>query len=314
MNKKFVYMLFVFVLMIATSVSAKVSNPCSNPGLSCVDAVKNSCLTGSISGGNAQVTNNAAASYNVGLAVYKVFDKDDHTQLEHQVLFDSDTGSVNKNSNLNLNVDLPGCQYQIDLFCGAVIEKFDQAKGIVYGDRKLDYYHKTTGNFCVQQFCGDGIKNGAEECDGTSGVGVHQICNSDCKLGTLPYCGDGIKNNGEQCDGTDGVGAHQSCNADCHLVNIPYCGDEIIGTNEQCDDGGNNGVACSPLCESSCNYCSNDCTTETNTGGSCQSYCDLHPTDTSCGGNPGVPVFPGITLGFAVIGAGLGLAMLRKQH
>lgn len=304
MNKKFVYILIVFALMIATSVSARV-NPCNNPSLSCVDAVKNNCLTGSISGGNAQITNNAAASYNVGLAVYNVFDAADHTQLEHQVLFDSDTGTVNNNTKLNLNVDLPGCQYQIDLFCGAVIEKFDQSKGIIYGDRKLDYYHKTTGNFCVQQFCGDGIKNGNEECDGTSGVGAHQVCNANCKLETLPYCGDNIKNLQEQCDGTDGVGAHQACTAGCTLENLGYCGDGILGTDEQCDDASNNGIGCNPLCEQRCNYCDSDCTTETN----------YNPT--SCGGGggePGVPVFPGITIGFAVIGAGLGLALLRKQH
>jgi len=37
------------------------------------------------------------------------------------------------------------------------------------------------------------------------------------------------------------------------------------------------------------------------------------PGTPGCGDNQ-VPVFPGITVGFAVIGAGLGLALLRKQH
>ncbi len=256
------------------SVFARV-NPCTNPGLSCVDAVKNNCLTGSITGGNALVTNNAAASYDVGLAIYQVFDAADHdSTLEHQVLFDSDTGTVSPGHNLNLAVDLPGCQYQIDLFCGPVITSF--AGGVRYNDRKLDYAHKTTGQFCVQQFCGDGIKNGAEECDGTNGVGEHQICNSDCILGTLPYCGDSITN----------------------LL-------------EQCDAGSNNSVECTPACDGSCDYCNSDCTTQTSYGGSCGGGC----VGSGCGGGgDGVPVFPGITIGFAVIGVGLGLVLLRKQH
>jgi hypothetical protein len=259
MNKKFVYMLIVFALMIATSVSARV-NPCNNPSLSCVDAVKNNCLTGSISGGNAQVTNNAAASYNVGLAIYKVFDKDDHTQLEHQVLFDSDTGSVNKNSKLNLNVDLPGCQYQIDLFCGAVIEKFDQAKGIIYGERKLDYYHKTTGSFCTQCSNGYGTAcNGPTNNCGVSTSGT-QLCDGTCSVKVAPA---NPADYGKDCE--------SPANA---------CGQTAKGTI---------------LCDGSCSA--------------------MPPSSTGCGGGgePGVPVFPGITIGFAVIGAGLGIAMLRKH-
>jgi hypothetical protein len=45
------------------------------------------------------------------------------------------------------------------------------------------------------------------------------------------------------------------------------------------------------------------------------SYCEEHPEDPKCGGgpNPGVPEFSVLTLGLAVIGAGLGLALLRKK-
>ncbi len=65
----------------------------------------------------------------------------------------------------------------------------------------------------------------------------------------IAYCGDGIKNNGEQCDGTDGVSPHQTCNADCHLVDVPYCGDGIVNqTSEQCDQGPDGGSTCTTKC------------------------------------------------------------------
>ena len=70
-----------------------------------------------------------------------------------------------------------------------------------------------------QDYCGNGIKNGPEECDGTDGVGPNQECSATCTLINLPYCGDGIKNGPEECDGTDGVGPGQSCSALCLLEN-----------------------------------------------------------------------------------------------
>jgi hypothetical protein len=85
----------------------------------------------------------------------------------------------------------------------------------------------------------------------------------------------------------------------------PVCGDGIIEGDEECDDEKDNGVACNPLCESSCNYCSSKCEIKTVTGGTCGG---------GGGGDNEVPVFPGFTVGLAVIGAGLGLALLRKQN
>lgn len=85
------------------------------------------------------------------------------------------------------------------------------------------------------EFCGDGILNGAEECDGLAGVGLHQECSSTCALVNLSYCGDGIVNGTEQCDGLAGVGLHQECSVDCTLVNLPYCGDGVKNGLEVCD-------------------------------------------------------------------------------
>jgi hypothetical protein len=140
-----------------------------------------------------------------------------------------------------------------------------------------------------------------------------------------PYCGDGNLDAGETCEVGDttscttagGYSGTKTCDNTCNwgeCTTGEYCGDSIVNDGEQCDVGSNNGVGCTPGCGSSCDYCDSDCTTETNFGGSC---CDpitecCYPGAPGCGGNP-VPEFSLVTLGLAVIGAGLGLALLRKK-
>ena len=122
-------------------------------------------------------------------------------------------------------------------------------------------------------YCGDGIVNNSEQCDGTKfkdnkttcagwdskyvsgNVGCTNSCEIDFSKCTLaPYCGDGIVNNSELCDGTKfknnkttcaawdnkygsgNVGCTSSCEIDyskCTLA--PYCGDGIVNNSEQCD-------------------------------------------------------------------------------
>lgn len=130
--------------------------------------------------------------------------------------------------------------------------------GIVNGNEQCDGTagvggHQVCSDTCSLvdlPYCGDGIVNGGDECDGLAGVGQHQECSADCKLVNLPYCGDGILNGTEQCDGTAGVGAHQACSSTCTLFNLPYCGDGIVNGSEQCD--GTAGVGLHQECSSGC--------------------------------------------------------------
>ncbi len=93
-------------------------------------------------------------------------------------------------------------------------------------------------------FCGDGIKNGTEECDGSDGIGLHQTCSDTCTLINIPYCGDGTCNNDETCS---------TCSADCGSCGGggPVCGNGILESGEQCDNGSLNGTPgndCSSTC------------------------------------------------------------------
>jgi hypothetical protein len=86
-------------------------------------------------------------------------------------------------------------------------------------------------------------------------------CSNSCTIQTVncPYCGDGIKNGAEQCDDGAGNSNNGRCLKNCSLS---YCGDghvQVPNSNNQyesCDNGVANGPA--GACKSDCT--SNSCT------------------------------------------------------
>ena len=134
----------------------------------------------------------------------------------------------------------------------------------------------------IGEHCGDGEKNGNEDCDLGDGVNGTitdcayneqncKVCNAECKLvdGNTSTCGDGKidEANGEVCDKLN----DPYCSDEC-TTKIGSCGDGIVqrqncegydncttiteNLNEACDDGNNDEN----------DYCSSDCQTVT---GSC---------------------------------------------
>ena len=102
-----------------------------------------------------------------------------------------------------------------------------------------------------------------------NGYSGTQTCNSQCNgfstCQTTQYCGDGIINGNEQCDGnnlngqtcqtkgfTSGTLTCGNCQfntAQCTTQTSPVCGNRIKEGAEQCDDGNLvNGDGCSSSC------------------------------------------------------------------
>jgi cysteine-rich repeat protein len=95
------------------------------------------------------------------------------------------------------------------------------------------------------KYCGDGVLEGAEECDeGTQNSDrSYGGCSTHCHY---LFCGDGIVSEPEECDqgqaaNTAVYGDPGGCTAACTLP--PYCGDGHVDANddEACDLGARNG-------------------------------------------------------------------------
>lgn len=99
----------------------------------------------------------------------------------------------------------------------------------------LSFFFSGCSLFLLSPFCGDGITNNNEECDGDPN------CLGDC---TFAICGDGIVGGTEQCDDGNNLNG-DGCQADCTTL----CGDSIVVDPETCDDGNTtSGDGCSSLC------------------------------------------------------------------
>ncbi len=133
----------------------------------------------------------------------------------------------------------------------------------------------TTGADTDSAVCGDGVKQGDEECDGNDVGGLtcldfgHDngslICADDCTLFTnaCSTCGDGQLAATEACDGSNfgGLtctdlgysGGTLSCAADCSQVFegncqvAPTCGNGVLDGGETCDGGNLGGQTCISL-------------------------------------------------------------------
>ena len=84
----------------------------------------------------------ATCSYDVGMASYRKFDND----IDNQEIFDWTERVIGPQQTINLEVDLPGCATQIDVFYGQVLMSLN---GKRYGTRLLSARHINGSNWCT---------------------------------------------------------------------------------------------------------------------------------------------------------------------
>jgi hypothetical protein len=142
------------------------------------------------------------------------------------------------------------------------------------GDANSDVQPNACRSNCQPAFCGDGVLDAGEECDGSAGVLSNGICNSDCQIicdtghggGACTVCAEGWQDN----DG-DGVCA-EGCALKADTLGCVYgaCSD-ADGTAQCACDGGHIGATCAlcpegqqddlglGLCQPSCATAQLDC-------------------------------------------------------
>lgn len=137
------------------------------------------------------------------------------------------------------------------------------------GDEYLDMQYCQDcfgwGDCIPQEWCGDGIINDSEECDGLAGLPNEDwwVCTDICVLEYIPHCGDFLVNQpSEECDQEES----EICTTDDGYAGLQTCGSCLwsgCATNEICDDGQINGLE---ICDDGAinngdyGYCNEDCT------------------------------------------------------
>lgn len=95
----------------------------------------------------------------------------------------------------------------------------------------------------VLPFCGNGIVDTGEDCDGEAQSGA-DTCDSECNN---TECGNGALEEGEACDSPfDGIAA---C-VNCSQVSAVVCGNGATEAGEECDDQNRDALdGCGPDCQ-----------------------------------------------------------------
>lgn len=158
------------------------------------------------------------------------------------------------------------------------------------GEGEGELWQNLTFNFWMDNGVGDGhkcnnIKDGDEDYiqQGINATDLkYAIADAQSGGGPITDSCVGVEwsvpigmNNIAQTDSVTGnitFKAYQARHQENFLCNPPVltCGDGIINqTSEQCDAGTQNGVACTPAYNSSCTYCSTECTEVVLRGGVC---------------------------------------------
>ncbi|XXY44390.1 DUF4215 domain-containing protein [Sorangium sp. So ce269] len=108
-------------------------------------------------------------------------------------------------------------------------------------------------NCQLGSYCGDGVRNGPEQCDNGVNNSMYANASGACAPGCVnpPRCGDGSVNAPyEACDLGAGntASGYGGCTTSCEIG--PSCGDGAVNGAEQCDDGRNDGFygTCNPNC------------------------------------------------------------------
>jgi len=104
------------------------------------------------------------------------------------------------------------------------------------------------GNPGTNTVCGDGTREGAEQCDdGNTAAG--DGCSATCTTELSMSCGNGAVEGTEQCD--DGnITSGDGCSATCTTEGSMTCGNGTVEGTEECDDNNTtSGDGCSMTCQ-----------------------------------------------------------------
>jgi cysteine-rich repeat protein len=120
----------------------------------------------------------------------------------------------------------------------------------------------TLGNYWLQAkytaYCGNGVVEGSEECDGGANCAADCTKNVACGNGKLEAgegCDDGNTTDGDGCSATCAVETGYACVGARPSVCGPICGNASTLAPESCDDGNtSNADGCSNSCQTEATY------------------------------------------------------------